>query len=71
MSTQADRGRAYTAWAEANAVNERHSTPRNSEAEQRAWEVYVDVCNDLEQCIEPDCLAYTPAHVYCELHRPR
>lgn len=65
------RAQAQKDWRAAHARHEREGTERAYLLEQEAYDLYVDICNELHECIQFDCAAFSPDHVFCEEHRPK
>lgn len=64
-----DREAACRAWRAAYDLMDRNDSPDNIKAEQKVYETYKDICDELGECIEPGCHAKTPDHVNCKKHR--
>jgi hypothetical protein len=60
---------AEKAWRKAWDQHDRYSTVQNYRAEQEAWDTYVELCNEVEQCQQPGCRKYVPEYAYCQEHR--
>lgn len=71
MSSTDPRTRAHRAWLRAYHAMDAEPTEASIAAEQQAWEAYVEVCNEMGQCIHHGCTTLSPDHVYCEEHRPK
>jgi hypothetical protein len=60
---------AEQAWQDAYYQNERIGSARTLRAEQAAWTVYSELCDEAQQCLQPGCRITSPDYAYCPEHR--
>ena len=59
---------AELAWRVASAAYERAGLAKSCEAEQDAWDVYAQLCDEAQICLQPSCFVNSPAHAWCREH---
>ena len=70
-ATVALRDKAHAEWRRHFEALDRAQvvTVRLITAENDAWERYVDICNDLQQCTKSGCYNLSTDNVLCSEHR--
>jgi hypothetical protein len=59
---------AERAWHKAHAEHERIDTIHTYKAEQSAWDVYANLCDEAGQCLQPGCRRHSPEAAWCLEH---
>lgn len=63
--------RAERTWRKERDARELNATGTTINAEQDAWDAYVDLCDDIDQCQFLTCRETVPEYALCPKHRPR
>lgn len=55
-------------WRAASTADEQESTARTAKAEQDAFDVYAQLCDEAQICLLPSCFVHSPARAWCLEH---
>ena len=69
IETKAKIVKLGLAWQDANDLDDALATPVTASLEQKAYDAYMDACDEEEVCAQLGCYEHTEEHVRCSWHR--